>query len=165
MTPNLNNKLLAVIYLCISAALILFSAWSYQQSKQDGDLPGGDNSAIDAELYKVADEINLTTPIPSGSGLIMGAQYNAEKNTFTFDLRANPVLFTEVPEELFFIASGDALRCAKQTSLLIEMIRDTNVAYRLFNREGRVQERIVIEKGSCTTLPVITPKPKQPAQI
>ena len=94
----------------------------------------------------------------------MGAQYDDASNTFTFDLRANPELFTEVPEELFFIASSDALRCAKQTSLLIEMSRDTNVAYRLFNKEGRVQERILIEKGSCTSLPVITPNSKQPAQ-
>jgi hypothetical protein len=164
MTPYIKNKLLAVIYLAVSAALILSSAWIYHKGKESEDLHMGKVSAIDTGLYKVADEINSTTPISSGSGLIMGAQYDDASNTFTFDLRANPELFTEVPEELFFIASSDALRCAKQTSLLIEMSRDTNVAYRLFNKEGRVQERILIEKGSCTSLPVITPNSKQPAQ-
>ena len=151
-----KGDLIAGAYLALSVVLMVGGLSLFLRS--DTDSTAGALSATDQDLIKTAEELNATTPIKSGSGLIMETAYDVEDNVFTFDLRANPELFKEVPEELFFIASEDALTCAKQTPLLIEMNKETAVAYRLLDKEGSLKNRILLEKGACSVLPVITPK-------
>ena len=157
-----KGDLIAGAYLALVVVLMVGGISLFLRSEQNGPAVEAALSAVDKDLIQTAEELNADVPIKSGSGLIMGASYDAGANVFTFDLRSNPELFTEIPEELFFIASEDALNCAKQTRLLIEMNKDTAVAYRLFDKEGRLKNRILLEKGACSVLPVITPKPVNP---
>ncbi len=159
MKASIKNNAVGLAYIAIACTLMLSGLWMYHEGERPGDLAKTVQlTAVDENLLQIASEISSNSPIPSGSGLIMGASYDLAKNTFTFDLRANPELFEKIPEELFFIATEDALNCAKQTRLLIEMNRDTIVQYRLYNMEGALKNLITLDRGECSVLPIITAK-------
>ena len=145
-----KEQMQGIACLVVAVGLLSFGAWQ----RTLPDAPAEIETAPEASLAELAAAVDAEAPKPSGAAIIIGADYDGDANTFVMDMKPDPAIFDHAPLEMFFVAAGDMLSCEKQTPAMIEMTRDTDVLFRLFDGDGIVRATHRLPRGSCTTIPV-----------
>jgi hypothetical protein len=157
-----RNHLLGGTYLALAAGLMLGGMWFM---RHDDRLAAAHQEAAAERvswLKDLAAAVSKDAPVENGPGVIISAHYDKQGDAFTFNMRANPTVLPNAPDEAFFFLASEAFSCRYQTEALIELNREVTVKYQLFSSDGIAAEDVVLDQGSCTDIPWGASNPKDP---
>jgi hypothetical protein len=152
MTMKLDkDKIKGGAFLALAFCFMMGGSWLLINARE-GTFK---NHVVTHNFADIAKEIDDGSPASSGAGIIIGANYSEETETFTFDMRGNPEILGELPDGMFALIAEGQLTCNQQSDALIDMNKEVNIQYRIYDREGSILSIIPLEKGQCSELPTL----------